>query len=417
MTAQTVRADVRKFLEDYDFKAQDRKSVGHKFVALLDHMRLSPDITRFKVYNPKAVVIWSDDKRLVGKSFTDNPQVQRALQGQVIADMSALNASERSVGPQTLSSAVQIYIPIYSENGKELLGVFETYRRPDSIFRAIHEARMVVLGGALGGGLLLYLSLFAIVRRAARKIDEQQEHLLKMQSELVASQRMAAVGEMAAAVAHGIGNPLSSIRAAAQVALLDSATSDGTDPNNKTKENLQNIMQQVDRVQKRMQGLLNFAKPLEPRPVAVEVNTILHDVVDTLLPRFSHAQVNSKLDLDTDLPNVICDANHLEQALMVLVTNALEATPKGGTVTIRTKFSAAHGDGNSVHVSIEDTGEGITVENRERVFEPFFTTKPYGTGIGLPLAKKFVERNGGRIVIADGSSAGTKIEVTLPLAH
>jgi signal transduction histidine kinase len=417
MTAQTVRADVRKFLEDYDFKAQDRKSVGHKFVALLDHMRLSPDITRFKVYNPKAVVIWSDDKRLVGKSFTDNPQVQRALQGQVIADMSALNASERSVGPQTLSSAVQIYIPIYSENGKELLGVFETYRRPDSIFQAIHEARMVVLGGALGGGLLLYLSLFAIVRRAARKIDEQQEHLLKMQSELVASQRMAAVGEMAAAVAHGIGNPLSSIRAAAQVALLDSATSDGTDPNNKTKENLQNIMQQVDRVQKRMQGLLNFAKPLEPRPVAVEVNTILHDVVDTLLPRFSHAQVNSKLDLDTDLPNVICDANHLEQALMVLVTNALEATPKGGTVTIRTKFSAAHGDGNSVHVSIEDTGEGITVENRERVFEPFFTTKPYGTGIGLPLAKKFVERNGGRIVIADGSSAGTKIEVTLPLAH
>ena len=417
MTAQTVRADVRKFLEDYDFKAQDRKSVGHKFVALLDHMRLSPDITRFKVYNPKAVVIWSDDKRLVGKSFTDNPQVQRALQGQVIADMSALNASERSVGPQTLSSAVQIYIPIYSENGKELLGVFETYRRPDSIFQAIHEARMVVLGGALGGGLLLYLSLFAIVRRAARKIDEQQEHLLKMQSELVASQRMAAVGEMAAAVAHGIGNPLSSIRAAAQVALLDSATADGPEMSSKTRENLQNIMQQVDRVQKRMQGLLNFAKPLEPRPVAVEVNTILHDVVDTLLPRFSHAQVNSKLDLDTDLPNVICDANHLEQALMVLVTNALEATPKGGTVTIRTKFSAAHGDGNSVHVSIEDTGEGITVENRERVFEPFFTTKPYGTGIGLPLAKKFVERNGGRIVIADGSSAGTKIEVTLPLAH
>jgi two-component system sensor histidine kinase HydH len=417
MTAQTVRADVRKFLEDYDFKAQDRKSVGHKFVALLDHMRLSPDITRFKVYNPKAVVIWSDDKRLVGKSFTDNPQVQRALQGQVIADMSALNASERSVGPQTLSSAVQIYIPIYSENGKELLGVFETYRRPDSIFRAIHEARMVVLGGALGGGLLLYLSLFAIVRRAARKIDEQQEHLLKMQSELVASQRMAAVGEMAAAVAHGIGNPLSSIRAAAQVALLDSATSDGTDTNNKTKENLQKIMQQVDRVQKRMQGLLNFAKPLEPRPVAVEVNAILRDVVDTLLPRFSHAQVDSNLDLDTSLPKVICDANHLEQALMVLITNALEATPKGGTVTIRTKFSAAHGDGNSVHVSIEDTGEGITVENRERVFEPFFTTKPYGTGIGLPLAKKFVERNGGRIAIADGSSAGTKIEVTLPLAH
>ena len=417
MTAQMVRVDVRKFLEDYDFKAEDRKSVGHKFAALLDHMRLSPDITRFKVYNPRAVVIWSDDKRLVGKSFTDNPQVQRALQGQLIADMSAFNENERSAGPQARSPAIHIYVPIYSENGKELLGVFETYRRPDGIFRAIHEARLVVLGTTLGGGLLLYLSLFAVVRRAARKIDEQQAHLIKMQSELVASQRMAAVGEMAAAVAHGIGNPLSSIRAAAQVALLDSATGDGVESTGKTKENLQNILQQVDRVQKRMQGLLNFAKPLEPRPVAVEVNGILGDVIDTLQPRFSHAEVYSKLDFETNLPNVICDANHIEQALMVLITNALEATPKGGTVTIRTRSAVADGDGNSVHVSIEDNGEGITVENRERVFEPFFTTKPHGTGIGLPLAKKFVERNGGRISIIDGSSVGTKIEVTLPLAH
>jgi two-component system, NtrC family, sensor histidine kinase HydH len=415
MTAQIVRADVRKFLEDYDFKAEDRKAVGHKFAALLDHMRLSPDITRFKVYNPKAVVIWSDDKRLVGKAFADNPQVQRALQGQVIADMSTLSENERSVGSQAVFSAVHIYVPIYSENRKELLGVFETYRRPDAIFRAIHEARIVVLGATLGGGLLLYLSLFAIVRRAARKIDEQQAHLLRMQSELAASQRMAAVGEMAAAVAHGIGNPLSSIRAAAQVALLEAA--DGAESTSKTKETLQNILQQVDRVQKRMQGLLNFAKPLEPRPVAVEVNAILRDVIDTLQPRFSHAEVDSKLDLETNLPNVICDANHLEQALMVLITNALEATPKGGAVTIRTRSSAAGGDGNSVRVSIEDTGEGITLENRERVFEPFFTTKPHGTGIGLPLAKKFVERNGGRITIIDGSTVGTKIEVTLPLMH
>ena len=84
------------------------------------------------------------------------------------------------------------------ENGKELLGVFETYRRPDAIFRAVHEARLVVLLGAVGGGLLLYVSLFAIMHHAARKIDEQQENLLQMQSELAASQRMAVVGEMAA---------------------------------------------------------------------------------------------------------------------------------------------------------------------------------------------------------------------------
>jgi two-component system sensor histidine kinase HydH len=413
-TAQIVRSDVRKFLEDYDFKAQDRKSVGHKFVALLEHMRLSPDIVRFKVYNPKGIIIWSDDKRLVGKSFIDNPELQLALQGQVVADMSSLEKQENIFEQKMVSEAVEVYVPIYSEGGQELLGVFETYRRPDSIFQAVREASIVVLLGAVGGGLLLYASLFAIVRQAARKIDEQQANLLRIQSELVASQRMAAVGEMAAAVAHGIGNPLSSIRAAAQVAMLDTAASDGSAKNQKMTENLQDIVQQVDRMQRRMQALLNFAKPLEPHPVPVEINSLVRDIVETLHARFSDAQVTTKLDLEPNLPSVKSDVTHLEQALMGLMTNAVEATPRGGVVTVRTKSSHESSDGKMVQVSIEDTGEGIAVENRQRVFEPFFTTKPHGTGIGLSLAKKFLERNGATIAVSDGSDTGTKISITFP---
>ena len=414
-TARIVRADVRKFLEEYDFKAKDRKSVGHKFAALSDHMRLSPDIVRFKVYNPMAVVIWSDDKSLVGKSFTDNFQLKQALQGKTVADLSSLRRRESISEQQASVQSVEVYVPIYSENGRELLGVFETYRRPDEIFQAVREARAVVLLGAVGGGLLLYVSLFAVVRQAAKKIDEQQKNLLTMQAELVASQRMAAIGEMAAAVAHGIGNPLSSIRAAAQVAMLD-ASGDGSDKSGKNNENLRSIVQQVDRVQKRMQGLLNFAKPLEPHPVSVEVNTLVRDVVETLRPRFAGARIASKLDLDTNLPSVTVDANHLEQALLELITNAMEASPPGAAVTVRTKFSNNNDNGKAVQVSIEDAGGGIPVENRANVFEPFFTTKPQGTGIGLALAKKFVERNGGTITLSNGSGAGTKIDITLPLA-
>jgi two-component system, NtrC family, sensor histidine kinase HydH len=310
-------------------------------------------------------------------------------------------------------------VPIYSENGKELLGVFETYRRPDGLFDAIHEARLIVLLGAVGGGLLLYLSLFAIVRQAARKIAEQQENLLKMQTELTASQRMALVGEMAAAVAHGIGNPLSSIRAAAQVGMLDAdAGAEGAERRDAMKDTLKSIMQQVDRVQKRMQGLLNFAKPLEPRPSRVEINAVVRDVMETLRARFSEAKVKFEVELDAASPWVSSDANQLEQALMAVVTNAMEATPKDGRVTIRTRWAKPNGAEAVVQLSIEDTGNGIPLENRQRVFEPFFTTKPYGTGIGLPLAKKFVEKNGGTIAIAHGADtgSGTKIEITLPAA-
>jgi signal transduction histidine kinase len=175
---------------------------------------------------------------------------------------------------------------------------------------------------------------------------------------------------------------------------------------------LDGIIQQVDRVQKRMQGLLNFAKPMEPRPGAVELNALLTDIVEILGPRFSAAGITPALDLDRNLPKAHLDANHVEQIFMGLITNALEATPAGGRVTIRTTAQAGNGSAQTINVCVEDTGEGIPDDNRKRVFEPFFTTKPHGTGIGLPLAKKFVERNGGRISVSDAPGGGAKFEVT-----
>ena len=414
--AQFVRTEVKQFLTPEDFKAEDRKSVGHKFDELLRQMTLMPEIVRFKVYNPQGVVIWSDDKRVVGQSSLDNEELQEALTGKVVVDMSSLTKQENIFEHDAAEKAVELYVPIYGDNPRELLGVFETYKRADAIYRSVREARMLVLLGALGGGLLLYLSLIAIVRQAAHKIAEQQENLLRVQSELVASQRMAAVGEMAAAVAHGIGNPLSSIRAAAQVAKLECAEHRECPERETTQSAFQNIIEQVDRVQKRMQGLLNFARPLEPRPQPMAINALIGDVAETLRSRFETAEVKLRLELASDLPETSLDPNHVEQVLMGLMTNALEATPPGGMVTIRTKFEH-NGNGRAVSVFIEDTGEGIPGEMRERVFEPFFTTKSHGTGIGLALAKKLVERNGGSIGIAESSGGGTRIDVTLPVSR
>ena len=416
-TAQFVRTEVREFLTAEDFTTKDRKPVGPKFAALLRHITLMPDILRFNVYNPQGVAIWAAvDKKLVGRSFADNDKLQEAIQGKVVANMSSLSQKENVSERDSSKKVVEVFIPIYSEVTRELLGVMEIHKRADSIDRDIREARIVVLLGALGGGLLLYLSLFAIVRQAARKIKEQEENLLRVQSDLVASQRMAAVGEIAAAVAHGIGNPLSSIRAAAQVAKLDCNECEGPVLKQKTLTTLDEIIQQVDRVQKRMRGLLNFAKPMEPHPAAVEINSVLADIVDVLRPRFVEAGVNPHLDLEPNLPKVQLDANHVEQIFMGLVTNALEATPKGGRVRIRTHMLKGNGSAASINVSIEDTGEGIPVDSRERVFEPFFSTKPDGTGIGLPLAKKFVERNGGKITICEGNAGGARFEVMFPVA-
>jgi signal transduction histidine kinase len=199
------------------------------------------------------------------------------------------------------------------------------------------------------------------------------------------------------------------------VAKLDCDECSGPDLQQKTLTTLDEIIQQVDRVQKRMRGLLNFAKPMEPRPAPVEINSILSDIVDVLRPRFTAAGVSPQLDLDRNLPPVQLDANHVEQIFMGLVTNALEATSSGGRVTIRTNAVKDNGTATRVNISIEDTGEGIPVESRERIFSPFFTTKPDGTGIGLSLTKKFVERNGGKITVSDSVAGGAKFDVTFPL--
>lgn len=416
-TAKFIRKEVKLLVTSEDFKTRDPNTVAEKFEQLHQQIIMMPEIARIKVYNPQRVIVWSDEKRLIGSAFAENSELEEALRGHVAVDVSPVAKGENVYERGSFRNLVEVYVPILSEDGKEIIGVIETYRMAERLFQDIRRARLVILLTALFGGGLLYLSLYTIVRRAAKKIDEQHQNLLTMQSELIASQRMAAIGEMATAVAHGIGNPLSSIRAVAQVAKLDCTEQNGRDQSEKTQRALQSIIQQVDRVQRRMRGLLNFVSPLEPHPEPVELNSLLRDAVETLRSRFDEAGVTLHLELDRNLSKTRLDPIHLEQAFMGLLTNALEATPGGGTVTISTKACPIPGYSQGFSISIQDTGEGIPLENREQVFEPFFTTKPHGTGIGLPLAKKFVERNGGAIAISDGSRGGTRVEVTFPLAR
>ncbi len=215
-TAQFVRTETRQLIPPENFKVRDYSTVSKKFAHLHRQITMMPGIARIKVYNPQGTIVWSDEKRLIGSTFPKNPQLTEALGGQVVTNLSLIRKGENVYERGPFPSLVEVYVPIYSSSNVdgEVIGVIETYRQADSLFKDIKRARFVILLVSLLGGLLLYISLFTIVRRASKKIDEQQGNLLAIQSELNVSQRMAAVGEMAAAVAHGIGNPISSIRAA-----------------------------------------------------------------------------------------------------------------------------------------------------------------------------------------------------------
>lgn len=415
ITAAFVRKEARKHLSSGDLGGWNTSAVAKRFDQLSRDITMMPGIARIKLYNSEGVIVWSDEKRLIGNRFDDNPDLARALDGLVVAQLSPVAKGENLFERDAFPDLIEVYVPIFSQDSKDVVGVIETYKVARGLFQDIHKARLIVLLVALAGGGLLYVSLFAIVRRAARKINEQQSSLLKMHSELMASQRLAEIGEMAAAVAHGIRNPLSSIRAAAQLAQIDCADPTSGDKREEQLRVLKNIIREVDRVEERVRGLLNFVRPLESHVSPVDVNLVAQDVVRALRGRFESSGISLRPNLHPDLPKLNLDPAQLEQIFIGVLTNAIEATPRGGEVTMATTF-ANFGSSRALRISIEDTGEGIPAENREQVFTPFFTTKPHGTGIGLSLTKKFVERNGGTIVISHGTQRGTRVEITFPIS-
>jgi len=172
-TAKYIRAEIKQGVSPQDFKAQDLAAVANKFAELHRQITMMPDIARIKVYNARGVIIWSDEKRLIGTRFADNEELEDALGGKVVADISTAEKEENVFEHDISSRLVEVYVPIFSENDKEIIGVIETYKSADALFQNIKRARFAVLIVAIGGSVLLYLSLFAIVQQASKKINEQ----------------------------------------------------------------------------------------------------------------------------------------------------------------------------------------------------------------------------------------------------
>ncbi len=244
--------------------------------------------------------------------------------------------------------------------------------------------------------------------RLNRQLETKISQVEQTQAQLVQSEKLASIGEMAAAVAHGLRNPLASLRAAAQVVRRhpDSPSS---------AEHLDAIVHEVDRLDRRITHLLSFSRPAPFHPLAENLPRLVEGLLPAFYGPLKEARVDLEVDVPPSLPEVRVDPMQLEQALVEIISNALDAMPGGGRLRI-----TASGDGSSavndqVSIEISDTGGGIPESVLPSVCEPFFTTRAEGTGLGLAIAKRYVEQNGGRLIIASGPG-GTKVTVSLPLA-
>jgi len=243
--------------------------------------------------------------------------------------------------------------------------------------------------------------------RMTANLRHNVKQLELTQAQLVQSEKLASIGEMAAAVAHGLRNPLASLRAAAQLVRRHPEAP-------AAREHLDAIIAEVDRLDRRISHLLSFSRPAPFRPMPEH----LPRLVEGLLPAFAEPVrergVELQVDLPASLPEVRVDPMQLEQALVELVSNALDAMPQGGRLRIGAHAPNGGGGPTEVAIEVSDTGGGIPEHLLASVCEPFFTTRQEGTGLGLAIAKRYVEQNGGRLEIESRPGAGTTIRVRLP---
>src|SRR5881394_1051359 len=257
----------------------------------------------------------------------------------------------------------------------------------------------------------------AIVPRSADEIGElarafarMTEQLRQSRAQLVQSEKLASIGQMAAAVAHGLRNPLASLRAAAQLARhrVDAPAA---------REQLDAIVEQVDRLDLRIAHLLTFSRPTPFRPLRESVRTLVQGALSGVAELLPERGIELVLSFAEAVPDVRVDPMRLEQALTEIVSNALDAMPPpaGGRLEIGTR--AATGDaGGGVGIEITDSGCGIPPEILPNLCEPFFTTRSEGTGLGLAIAKRYVEEAGGRLEITSVVGRGTTVRIWLPAA-
>lgn len=365
-----------------------------QFAEFVDHLGAMPGVLRVNVYAPDRSVLWSTRSELIGRRFGENDELDEALAGGAIVHAAAApDKAEHLLLGARPGRYIENYLPVYDGGGHRVIAVVELYRRPDELFEAIHSGQRLVAIGAATGGVLLFAALVGFVVRVERRLREQRRRL-------VDAEAMAIVGEISAAVAHSIRNPLGSIRSAAEL----QREIDGD-----AQSHWSEIMRHVDRIERLVRSMLAYAAG-PSAGARTELGDVIAEVAAASAPELQRQQRQLALDLEPQLGSVEADALLLTQIVQTLLSNAAEATQPGGRIRLHSRR-----DGAAALLEVSDDGVGIEPERLPLVTKPFHTSKPGGLGMGLALVQRVAQRLGGSLEIRSTPGAGTFVRLRLPV--
>jgi signal transduction histidine kinase len=288
----------------------------------------------------------------------------------------------------------------------------EAHRTAEAAFLASASASLASLRGILITGVMLLLALVGAMGWVIYRdmIAPLRTKLVQSQTLLEKQEKLATLGTLAAGIAHEIRNPLTSLKA--RLYTLEKHLQHLPAARRDTSI----INAEISRLERIVQDVLSFARPSDPKLETIVAGTFLREIRDLMSPDLERLGLQLVVEAGPELL-IRADGRHLKQVLINLVRNAAEATDGAGTVTLRSRPSRSlvHGrDTEAVILEVADHGAGIPPEVEKRLFDPFFTTKETGTGLGLPIAARIVEKHGGLLQYQTRPGHGTTFGVVLP---
>lgn len=244
------------------------------------------------------------------------------------------------------------------------------------------------------------------LQRTTTQLNVVYQELQQNFERMKRSERLYAIGQLSAGLAHEVRNPLASIAGAAAILRKDSGVEE------RRQEFLEIIEKECVRLNRLLTNFLEFARPRPPQYQLAEVGPILESVVGLAAHAVGRKPIHLRIVSTPESPVVTCDPEQIKQVLLNLTINSVQAMPDGGEIVLSTRV-----EGGRVVMEVKDEGPGISAEDLDRIFDPFFTTKDTGTGLGLSVAHQIVSQHGGILNAKNNSDRGTTFSLSLPIQH
>jgi two-component system sensor histidine kinase HydH len=233
------------------------------------------------------------------------------------------------------------------------------------------------------------------------------QEVTALETEVAHRERLSALGNLAATVAHEVRNPLNAISVGLQRLKAEFQPTQDEDEYSRLTELM---LGEVRRLNSTVEQFLALARPLEINPATLWVQDVLNELATLVEGDAKQSKVQIRVVAPLTLPPLKADREYLRQTILNLILNGLQAMPEGGILTLEASAS----NGNFL-IKVTDTGIGIPPKNLARVFEPYFTTKPKGSGLGLAITRRIVEAHGGTITVSSEAGRGCRFQITLPI--